>query len=51
MIYNSVSNLIVASISQKGEQRLLFRLLFVNLQRGQDDIHVFDAKYKYVLVV
>ena len=35
----------------KGEKRLVFRLSFVNLQRAKDDIHMFDAKYRYVFVV
>ena len=35
----------------KGEKRLVFRLLFVNLQRAKDGTHIFDAKYKYVFVV
>ena len=35
----------------KGEKRLVFRLSFVNLQRAKDGTHMFDAKYRYVLVV
>ena len=35
----------------KVEKRLDFWLLFVNLQRAKDGIHMFDAKYKYVFVV
>ena len=35
----------------KGVKRLVFRLLFVNLQRAKDGTHVFDAKYRYVFVV
>ena len=38
-------------ILAKGEKRLVFRLLFVNLQRAKDGAHVFDAKYRYVFVV
>ena len=34
----------------KGEERLVFRLSFVNLQRAKDDTHEFDAKYRYVFV-
>ena len=56
MIYNFVWNLIFgtkfSSISlTKGEKRLVFRLSFVNLQRAKDDTHMFDAKYRYVLIV
>ena len=35
----------------KGEKRLFFRLAFVNLQRAKDGTHMFDAKYRYVIVV
>ena len=35
----------------KGEKRLVFRLSFVNLQRAKDGTPMFDAKYRYVLVV
>ena len=35
----------------KWEKRLIFRLLFVNLQRAKDGTRVFDAKYRYVFVV
>ena len=35
----------------KGEQCLVFRLSFVNLQRAKDDTHMSDAKYRYVFVV
>ena len=34
-----------------GENPLVFRLSFVNLQRAKDDTHMFDAKYRYVFVV
>ena len=58
MIYNCVSNLtFVTKFSTiypiKGENRLVFRLLFVNLHRAKDKdaTHMFDAKYRYVFVV
>ena len=56
MIYNFVWNLIFCTkfssfYLTKGEKRLFFRLSFVNLQRAIDGTHMFDAKYKYVLVV
>ena len=35
----------------KVEKRLVFRLLFVILQRAKDGIHMFDAKYKYEFLV
>ena len=35
----------------KGKKCLVFRLLFVNLQRAKDDTHMFDAKYRYIFVV
>ena len=35
----------------KGEKRLVFRLPFVNLQRAKDGTHMFDANYRYVIVV
>ena len=35
----------------KVEKRLVFRQLFVNLQRAKNGTHMFDAKYKYVFVV
>ena len=35
----------------KWENRLVFRLPFVNLQRAKDGTHMFDAKYRYVFVV
>ena len=40
----------VTFISEKEKKRLVFRLLFVNLQRAKDDTHVYDAKYRYVFV-
>ena len=39
-----------AFISQKKKKRFVFRLSFVNLQRAKDGTHMFDAKYRYVLV-
>ena len=55
MIYNNVWNLIFATKFSniylgKGEKRLVFRLLFVNLQGAKDGTHVNDAKYRCVLV-
>ena len=35
----------------KWEKRLVFRLLFVNLQRAKDGTHMFHAKYNYMFVV
>ena len=35
----------------KGEKCLFFRLPFVDLQLAKDVTHMFDAKYRYVLVV
>ena len=34
----------------KGEKRLDFRLLFVNLQRAKNGTHMFGVKYRYVSV-
>ena len=56
MMYDSVQNLIFATKFSSiylaiGEKRLVFRIPFVNLQRAKDDIHVFDANYRYVTVV
>ena len=55
MVYNSVQNLIFATkfISiyiVKGQKRLVFQLSIVNLQRAKDGTHMFDVKYRYVLV-
>ena len=35
----------------KGQKRLVFQLVFVNLQRAKDGTHVLDAKDRYVFVV
>ena len=35
----------------KGENRLVFRLSFVNLQRAKNGTHMFDVKYRYVSAV
>ena len=56
MIYDNVCNLIllpnlVAFISEKEKNVFFFRLSFLNLQRGKDGTHVYDAKYRYVSVV
>ena len=56
MIYDSVSNLIlppnlVAIYLAKGQNRLVFQLSVVNLQRAKDGTHIFDAKYRYVFVL
>ena len=58
MIYNFVLNFIFGTkfssiymYLAKVEKRLVFRLSFVNLQRAKDGTHMFDAKYRYVLVV
>ena len=56
MIYNSVQNLIFATkfssiYLAKGQNRLVFQLLFVNLKRAKDGTHMFDAKHRYVFVV
>ena len=55
MIYNFVWNLIFRTkfssiYLTEWEKPLVFRLLFVNLQRAKDGTHMFDAKYKYVLL-
>ena len=55
MIYNFVWNLIFGTkfssiYLAKGEKHLVFRLAFVNLQRVKDGTHLFDAKYRYVIV-
>ena len=56
MIYKFVWNLIFGTkfssiYLAKGEKRLFFRVSFVNLQRAKDGNHMFDAKYRYVLLV
>ena len=56
MIYDSVQNLIFTTkfssiYLAKGQTRSDFQLSFVNLQRAKDGTHMFDAKYRYVLVV
>ena len=56
VIYNFVWKLIFGTkfssiYFAKGEKRLVFRLLFVNLQRAKDATLMFDAKYRYVFVV
>ena len=50
MTYNDVWNLMFATKFSiiylgKGEKRLVFRLLSVNLQRAKDGTHVYDARY------
>ena len=35
----------------KGENRLFFRLSFVNMQHAKDGTHVFDANYRSAFVV
>ena len=56
MIYDSVYNLIFATkfgsiYLAKGQKHLVFQLSFVNLQRAKDETHMFDAKYRYLVVV
>ena len=56
MIYDFVWNLIFRTkfssiYLAKGEKILIFRLVFVNLQRAKDGTHMLDAKYRYVFVV
>ena len=56
MIYKSRKNLIFATklssiYPAKGEEHLVLRLSFVDLQRAKDGTHVFDAKYRHVFVV
>ena len=56
MIYDSVYNLIFATKFSsihfaKGQQRLVFQLPLVKLQRAKDETHMFDAKYRYLFVV
>ena len=55
MIYNCVWNLIFgtkfSSIYSQKDKNVLFRLSFVKLQRAKDGTNMFDAKYRYVLVV
>ena len=56
MIYNCEWNLIFGtkffSIDRaKEENRFVFRLSFVNLQRANDGTQMNDAKYRYVFVV
>ena len=41
---------LVTFISEKETNRLVFRLLFINLQRAKDGTHVYDAKYRCVFV-
>ena len=56
MIYDSVQNVMFATkfssiYLAKGQKHLVFQISFVNLQRANDGTHMFDAKYRYVLVV
>ena len=56
MIYDSVYNLIFATkfssiYLAKGQKHLVYQLLFVNLQCAKDETHMFDAKYRYLVVV
>ena len=56
MIYDNVWKLIFATQFSsihlaKGQKRLIFQLSFVNLQRANNETHMFDAKYRYVFVV
>ena len=40
-----------SSYLAKREERLFFRLSYVNLQRAKDGTHMFDAKYRYVFAI